>query len=258
MNKVFSISLFIILVFSINNKARAQLINVESNRMQEDTSRFAGQVSASFSYQQNNNSTLLETNGALNLQTRTKSRKDVFLLLGSYDLKQANSGDLSNDGFVHLRYTHLFNDFFSLEGFVQYQTNPVLLLNNRMLIGTGPRFKILNKPNLKSSLGTMYMFELENTLEKIPNHYLNHRLSTFFTFNYVFAEKKIEFNTITYYQPLFNDFADFRITNQTMLSFKIIKRTSLQFGINYLYDASPPKGVIGNSFSSVMGVKAEF
>lgn len=258
MNKVFFISIFVVSVFSINNKVIAQLINVESNRMQEDTSRFAGQVSASFSYQQNNNSTLLATNGALNLQTRSKSRKDVFLLLGSYDLKQANSGDLSNDGFVHFRYTHKFNTFFRLEGFVQYQTNPVLLLDNRMLIGTGPRFKILNKPNFKSSLGTMYMFELENTLEEIPNQYTNHRLSTYFTFNYVFSEEKIEFNTVTYYQPLFNDFADFRITNQTVLSFKIVKNTSLQFGINYLYDASPPKGVIGNSFSSVMGVKAEF
>lgn len=258
MNKIISISLFIISVFIINKNATAQLINVESNRMQEDTSRFAGQVSASFSYQQNNNSTLLEAKGALNLQTRSKSRKDVFLLLGNYDLKQANTGNLSNDGFVHFRYTHKFNNFFRLEGFVQYQTNPVLLLDNRMLIGTGPRFKILNKPTLKSSLGTMYMFEIENTLEKIPNHYTNHRLSTYFTFNYVFADDKIEFNTIAYYQPLFNNFADFRITNQTMLSFKILKRISLQFGINYLYDASPPKGVIGNSFSSVMGVKADF
>ncbi len=254
------ICFIILLLFALyfSESAKAQLINVESNRMQEDTTSFTGLVAASFSYQQNNNATLLQTSGTSSIQARSKSRKEVYLLLANYNLAKTNSGDLSNAGFVHFRYTHKFNSFFRMEGFVQYQINPVLLLDNRSLFGTGPRFKILNNSKLKSSLGTMYMFELENTLEEIPNHYTNHRLSTYFTFNYVFADEKVEFNTITYYQPLFNDFNDFRINNQTSLSIAVIKNLSIEFGISYLYDSSPPIGVIGNSFSSKMGVKASF
>lgn len=258
MNQRIYILLLLFFALYFSESAKAQLINVESNRMQEDTTSFAGLVAASFSYQQNNNATLLQTSGASSIQARSKSRKDVYLLLASYDFAKTNSGDLNNAGFGHFRYTHKFNNFFRMEGFVQYQVNPVLLLDNRSLFGTGPRFKILNKPKLKSSLGTMYMFELENTLEQIPNHYANHRLSTYFTFNYVFADDKIEFSTITYYQPLFNNFNDFRFNNQTSLSISVIKNLSLEFGISYLYDSSPPSGVIGNSFSSKMGVKASF
>jgi hypothetical protein len=253
-----SFSIIFLLLFLTSGLLKAQLVNVESQRLQNDTTRFAGIIKASFSYQQNNNSILSQLNGSATLQVRSKSLKDIFLLLGSYDLVKSNSSQLSNAGFVHYRYTHKFNRFFRWEAFTQYQNNEVLLLDRRLLIGTGPRFKILNKPNLKSSLGTLYMFENEKTSELIPQIHNDHRMSSYFTFTYSFAGNLCEINTITYYQPVLNNFADCRITNQTSISFNFKKHISFEIGVKYLYDSSPPQGVINNTFSSNMGIKAGF
>lgn len=255
--KLHLITPFFLAIF-VSQFAYAQLINVESKRMQEDTVSFAGAVASSFSYEQNNDATLLQTSNSVTLQTRSKSRKDVFLLLGSYDLKKTNSGNFSNAGFAHFRYTRKFNKYFRWECFVQYQANPVLLLDKRSLIGTGPRLKVFNKPNLKLSLGAMYMYELENTLEDIPQQYSDHRLSTYFTVNYVIINDKVEITSVTYYQPLFQDFSDLRITNQTSISLFFTKNLSFDIGLKYLYDASPPVGVVSNSFLTKLGLKFSF
>ena len=250
--------LFLFLCVFANQVAYSQLVNVESKRMQDDTTSFSGAVASSFSYEQNNKATLLQTNNSLTMQTRSKSRKDVFLLLGSYELKKTDAGNFSNAGFLHFRYTRRFIKYFHWEGFVQYQANPVLLLDNRSLLGTGPRLKIFDKPNLNLSLGAMYMYELENTLEDIPQFYINHRLSTYLSFNYVIAKDRIEITTITYYQPLFNDFSDLRVTNQTSISLIFTKNLSFEIGIKYLYDANPPISVISNSFVNNIGLKLNF
>ncbi|MDD2635297.1 MAG: DUF481 domain-containing protein [Bacteroidales bacterium] len=250
--------LLVFLSLYISQVAFPQLVNVESKRMQDDTSAFAGTVASAFSYQQNNEATLLQTNNSLTMQARSKSRKSVFLLLANYDLKKTNAGNFSNAGFVHFRYTRHFNKYIRWEGFVQYQSNPVLLMDNRALIGTGPRVKIFNKSNVNLSLGALYMYELENTLEDIPQQYSDHRLSTYLAFNYVILDDKIEITTITYYQPLLNDFSDLRITNQTSISLGLTDNLDFEVGIKYLYDANPPVGVISNSFSTQMGLKFSF
>ncbi|HPS28151.1 MAG TPA: DUF481 domain-containing protein [Bacteroidales bacterium] len=238
--------------------ANAQIVNVESQRMQNDSIKLAGHAGASFSYQQNNEKVLMQLSTSAALQLRSKSLKDVFLMLGSYEISKSNSNTLTNAGFAHLRYTRKFNSYFRWEVFMQYQSNPVLLLKMRLLAGTGPRFKILNNPGLKSSLGTLYMFEHEKTQETVPETHNHQRISAYFTFTWSLPKKIGEFSTITYYQPRIDYFNDFRITNQTALSFGLGKHIAFVVGIRYLYDAFPPEGVIRNSFSSEMGVKANF
>ncbi len=236
----------------------AQLVNVESKRLQNDSIRFAAVLRASYSYKQNNTSTFSLLNGSATVQGRSKSLKDIFLVLGSYDLTKSNFININNAGFVHLRYTRKIFDYIHWELFGQTQTHEKLLIDNRTLIGTGPRFKLVDKPAFNSSLGTMYMYEIEKTLEEIPQQNLNHRLSTYFTFTYAFPNDVCEISTITYYQPVLTNFNDCRITNQTSLSFKVIKYISFEVGVNYLYDTSPPEGVISNSFATKMGIKASF
>ncbi len=255
-NKTCSIGLIaLLLLIKVTN---AQIVNVESHRMQNDSIKLAGHAGASFSYQQNNQKELLQLSVSAALQLRSKSLKDVFLMLGSYEVSKSNSSTLTNAGFAHLRYTRKFNSYFRWEVFMQYQSNPVLLLEMRLLAGTGPRFKILNKPGLKSSLGSLYMFEHEKTNETVPETHNHHRISAYFTFTWSLPKKIGEFSTITYYQPRIDYFNDFRITNQTALSFGLGKHIAFVVGLRYLYDAFPPEGVIRNSFSSEMGIKASF
>lgn len=260
LNKVTGIGFagIVLLLFFITGNLQAQIINVESQRLQNDSIKLAGNAAASFSYQQNNKATLLQLNTSATIQVRSKSLKDVFLLFGAYEISKSNTSTLSNAGFVHFRYTQKFNKYFRLEAFVQYQSNPVLLFKTRFLAGTGPRIKILNKPKIKSSLGLLYMFEYEETLETIRNIHRDHRISSYFTFTWSLPDKIGELSTITYFQPRIDYFNDFRLTNQTSISFALGKHISLVIGMRYLYDAYPPDGVIRNSFASNMGIKASF
>jgi hypothetical protein len=247
----------LLLFFSVGN-LQAQIINVESQRLQNDSIKLAGNAAASFSYQQNNKETLLQLNTSATIQLRSKCLKDVFLLFGAYEISKSNTSMLSNAGFVHMRYTRKFNKHLRLEAFTQYQSNPVLLIKTRVLAGTGPRIKILNKPTIKSSLGVLYMFEYEETCETIPEIHRHHRISSYFTFTWSLPNKIGELSTITYYQPRIDYFKDFRLTNQTEIGFALGKHISLVVGMRYLYDAYPPEGVIRNSFATNMGIRASF
>ncbi|PLX06218.1 MAG: hypothetical protein C0596_17215 [Marinilabiliales bacterium] len=258
MNKSIVGLLFVLVLCFCYIFVNAQLVNVESKRMQNDTTRFAGAIRASYSYKQTNDTKLSFVNASLTTQVRSKSLKDVYLFLGSYDLTRSNSDNLSNTGFLHARYTRKLNDSWRIETFAQIQTNEKLLIDKRTLLGIGPRLKLFSKDNLKSSFGALYMYEIEQTLEEIHQNNLDHRLSSYFTFTYAFPNDNFEINTITYYQPVVTNFSDFRITNQTNLSFQFIKSLSFEVGINYLFDASPPVGVISNSFATKMGVKLVF
>lgn len=258
MKKAKYLIFLLVIIFVSNTFTHAQLVNVESKRLQNDTIRFATVLRASYSYKQNNTSTFSLLNGSATIQARSKSLKDIFLVLGSYNLTKSNSTNINNAGFVHFRYTRKFNDFLRWEAFVQNQTHEKLLIDTRTLLGTGPRFKLVDKPNFKSSLGALYMYEIEETLEEVPQHNEDHRLSSYFTFTYAFPNDICEINTITYYQPVLTNFSDSRITNQTSLSFKVIKNLSFEVGVKYLYDTSPPEGVISNSFATKMGIKASF
>lgn len=255
--KISFVSSFLLL-FILAENLQAQIINVESKRMQNDSIKLAGNASASFSYQQNNKSVLLQLISTATIQFRSKSLKDIFLILGSYELSKSNTSTLSNAGFAHLRYTRKFNSYFRWEVFTQFQSNPVLLLKMRAVAGTGPRFKIINKPKLKSSLGVLYMFEHDETIEATPQTNNNHRISSYFTFTWSLPKNIGEFSTITYYQPRIDYFNDFRLTNQTALSFALGKNIALVIGLRYLYDAFPPEGVIKSSFASTMGIKVGF
>jgi len=248
----------VLLTFIFSGNLQAQIVNVELQRMQNDSIKLAGHAAASFQYQQNNKKELLQLNISAAVQLRSKCLKDVLLILGSYELSKSNTSTLSNAGFAHLRYTRKFNKFFRWEVFTQYQSNPVLLLKMRALAGTGPRFKIANKPKLKSSVGTLYMFEHEESSETIPKTYNHHRLSAYFTLTWTLPGNVCELSTITYYQPRIDFFNDFRLTHQSAISFALGKHIALVAGLRYLYDAFPPEDVVKSSFASDLGIKASF
>ena len=251
-----NIIVFILFFFISNLTLKAQLINVESERMQTDSLKFTGHLAASFSYQQNNNELLSQFNGSVAIQTKTKSLKDVFLLLGGYETIESNSNMLSNAKFAHFRYTRKFKKHFRWEAFVQTQNNLTLLLKKRIILGTGPRFRVIHNKKIMLSLGSLYMYENEETLESRPQIHNNQRISSYLSFNYIGFGEFCELNSITYFQPRIDLFNDYRFSTQTSLNIAFSKSISLIFGLRFMYEAFPPEGVNKNSFSTEMGLKA--
>jgi len=124
--------LITIICFLFYNNIWSQLVNVESQRIQSDSIRFVLNADLSYTNQKNNNEKLSLFTASIASQIKTKSLKDIFLVLLNVDYSEANNQQLSNSLMAHLRYNRKIFNQFRLEAFYQYQKN-----------------KILNEPNYK-------------------------------------------------------------------------------------------------------------
>jgi hypothetical protein len=258
MRKLLKIFSLILMLVGYCGSISAQLVDIESQRLRNDTTRIAGVAGLAYSYKQSNDLKITDIDASLILQVRSKNKKDILLLLGNYELLRTSTESLTNTGFGHIRFTHKFNSFFRLEAFSQYQTNENLHLKNRYLLGFGPRLRVFNRKNADSAFGCLYMAEWEEITEALPETILYHRLSSYLSFNFVIKEDFCEITSITYYQPLITDFGDYRLSNNTSLHIKLFKNLGFETGVKYSFDSQPPLGVINNSFSTTMGVKYKF
>ncbi len=237
----------------------AQLVNIENQRMQTDSIRFAGNVNFLIDYTNNNNITLLQTSASLALQMKSKNLRNIFLILGSYDRAQAKNQDFDHNGFFHLRSTQKINDFIRWEAFGQVQFNYLLGIKQRLLFGTGPRMKIFKSNNHKAAyFGVMQMLEYEESSGEINVILRQLRLSSYLTLTFGFPKINAELTSTTYFQPRPDVFKDYRISTQTSMSFALQKHLRFTSGFSYYYDAFPPASFRGRAISIQQGIRYEF
>lgn len=218
--------------------AGAQIVNIESKRLNNDTTGFDGQLEASVDLSQNNTFLFSANTKA---QVQYKWKKDLILVLGDWRFSTGEGVRFMNDGMGHLRYNHKFLKWLRWEVFTQVQYNELLNVKLRFLAGTGPRFKLTPWEKYKLYAGTLYMFEYENVAVDDTLH-LDHRMSAYLSWN-LDPTGSFSFTGTTYYQPLFKDWADFRLAGMYSLRFKIIKRLMFKVDFNFLYDTRPPSNV---------------
>lgn len=248
----------ILMSLAISTGLFAQLVDVESQRLRNDTTRLAGMLGGLYSYKQTNDVKLTEFESSLTFQLRSKNRKDIFLILGSYEVLKTSDESFTNNGFGHIRYTHKFNSLLRMEVFSQYQSNQKLLLKNRVLGGAGPRFRFFNRKNADATFGCLYMAEWEEIVGLALQAKLYHRMSAYLSLNFVIKEDFCEIISITYYQPLLTSFADYRLNNNTVLKIRLFKDLDFETGVKISFDSNPIVGVISNTFATTMGVKYKF
>ena len=225
---------FIAQVFSIN----AQILNIEQERIKTDTTGWAGSGKLSFQYT-NNDEELLTGGAYMHIQYKTK--RSLYLSLTEYNLSKTTGSDFVNAGAQHFRYNYKINNWAVGEIFTQLQFNKVLKVKSRWLIGAGPRLKIVSSKTFNMFLATLYMFEHEELFDTIliTN---NHRLGSYIAFNLKFRDNLSLINT-SYFQPLINDFSDFRILTQTDLKIGITKHFAFLLSYIYTFDKVPAIGV---------------
>jgi hypothetical protein len=252
--------LLVILALLFYYSGYSQLVNIESQRIQTDSIRFVINGDLSYSSQKNNNEKFSVFGASFTSQIKTKSLKDIFLLMLSADYSKVNDYELSNSLLMHYRYNRKLSNCIKLEAFVQYQNNKLLGLDYRELIGIGPRIKITGKRNLKLYYGLLYMYENEKTFNEnyiICNSSLN-RISTYLSGSVKIAKDIGEFNTVTYYQPCLNDFNNYRLNNQSSLIFTLTPHVKLTNTLTILYDESPPIGISKSNTSFTNGIKISY
>ncbi len=228
---------FLVLLFcSLYACMNAQLVNIESKRMQKDSVRFALKSDVLFDYTDTNGEYIFEVGTNVTTQYKSRDLNKIFFFIGNYDLIRSKEQDFQNSWFFHLRYNQRLSDLFRLEAFVQNQNNTLLTITSRNLIGAGVRLKVVSTEATKLYLGNAYMYEIEKS-DATDQRFFNHRNSTYLSLSYAFQKIKLDLTGTVYFQPLYDEIANHRILNQIKAELPITKIVSLSAIYDYFYSS---------------------
>ncbi|WP_029038770.1 DUF481 domain-containing protein [Salinimicrobium xinjiangense] len=217
----------------------AQLVNIESRRMQTDSVRFTLNADFSFNHTNNDGSQVNQVDAALTTQLKSKDLRKIYFVLGNYKLIDSESGNLQNAWFLHGRFNFKFSQLLRFESFIQGQYNQLLIVEQRNLVGAGLRVKWVDKERFSGYAGNSYMYEVEYSDRAGTTNY-NHRNSTYFTLSYTTGSKKFSVTNTVYYQPLYRHFEDYRILEQFRLDVPLSNWLSVFTLYNYYFDSKTP------------------
>lgn len=246
------IALFILIIkFS---STLGQILNVEKRRGAVVENGWNGNIDFSAKYTENTKSIFELYN-----KSTVNYKKDsvVYLLLTDLKMIKKNDEDLINKGVIHLRRIQELNNFKNIksEFFGQLQFNGIQKIRQRFLLGSGARVKLVGNDtiNFNFSLGGMYEYE-ETTIVTF-HHAL--RLISYTSFNWN-IKNKWKLRLINYYQPRINNLTDYRLSNETSLSYQVSKEFSIVGIFNLLYDSSPVLEIPKNIYSSYLLFRYKF
>ena len=232
-----------------------QIVNIESARMQSDSTGWLGGGGLSLTARQATHS-VFGFDAEAHLQYKTKSDKSLWLVLASAGFLRGGGERYFNNRFAHLRYNYKVNAWLRWEVFTQILNNVITQIHTRFLVGTGPRFKLLKTKYVRMYAATLAMYEREKDIT-VPIIYHNDiRSSSYFSFT-ITPRENIELISTTFYQPLYRDFSDYRILNQAKLKVKASKHFSLSVNWDYLYDSAPAGTAPRETYNLGMGLEAD-
>ncbi len=243
-----------LLLLSLRTVSSAQIVNIESQRIQSDTTGWLGKIGTNFLFEKNVVEVLTIN---ANAHVEYKTPKSLYLFLVNYNLLKGDKQTFNNNIFYHLRYNYKINQWLRWELFTQLQQNNVTGIKSRLLVGTGPRFKLAGNKNivLYAATAAMYEHEKEQTTPPVYHHDLRNSTYVSLTYN---PSGNIELIGTFFYQPLFNNLSDYRILNEVSVKFKFIKHFSFTTGWNYLYDSKPAATIPKLNYSISNGIEYDF
>ncbi len=231
----------IVMVSTARPPAVAQ-INTEKMRS-FDVDGFATTLGGDFLIE-SGNSDLFE----IGLNTRFDYRRErhYTFLTGQLRYGEGGNATFKNRAFSHLRYNYEVTPWLVGESFTQLQQDGFKLLQLRVLVGSGARFRYVETGTIGVFQGTTVMFEHENlNAGKVIGHparqsivrwsnYLNVRIQ---------LSDETSFVSTVYVQPRLDAFSDIRVLHDASLAVAITSHVTLSTTLNLYYDSRPPDNV---------------
>lgn len=219
----------------------AQLVNIESQRMQTDSLRFALNGDFSLNHTNNDGNQVNQISAAITTQAKSKDLRKIYFFLGNYRLISSGEANLQNTWFLHGRFNYKFNnlELLRFESFIQGQYNQLLVVEQRNLIGAGLRVKWMDEERFIGYAGNSYMYEVEYSTRAGTTRY-NHRNSTYLTLNYAAKSNKFSITNTVYFQPLYKDLGDYRLLEQFRLDIPLSSWLTVFTLYNYYFDSNTP------------------
>ncbi|WP_066217885.1 DUF481 domain-containing protein [Formosa haliotis] len=190
-----------------------------------------------------------------------RKQKHLLAFTASLDIKRVDGSDIKNKGTYQIRYDYYKSKTFIPEVFFQVYTNTIANIDNRILVGGGPRFQFIKNDDLMMSIGTylMYVYEHEDNddagLGTIYHNDIRACASYTLVYNLV---KNISFKISAFYQPKINLMKDYRFDFFTRVSLKVYK--NLDFNLSYVlnYDSYPAKDIPTTQYQFFNGLSYTF
>lgn len=241
-----------ILFLSSGTGLMAQIVNIESQRIDSGELGWAGFIDLGFDFVKEERD-IVSLRNTVHVQYTTG--KNLYLLLNRFDLIKADRETLQNSLLQHLRFDRKISSLLQGEVFAQLQYNRVIRLKLRFLTGAGFRLLLIDKEPFKTNTGLLYMFEHEEIVDGDTGRF--HRLSGYIAFTARLCEN-LNLGSTTYYQPRLDDFKDWRLSSESSLLFNISEKLSLNIQFNIMYDSRPPEGVVKTIYSLKNGLRFSF
>ncbi len=213
---------------------KGQIVNIEQLRFKSDTSRWLYLDQLSFSIFRNTQQVVDIENDFL---FRYQNGSNQIWVLSSVHFNFSDEVNFAQSGFMHVRYVRRFSDKWEFELFNQVQTDRPLRIDRRTLYGFGPRYGVDEQGSFQFHTGHLAMYEEDLELESGIRHY-DWRLSSYISMNWE-VKDRFTWSFVSYYQPRFDDWSDWRLSLQNQLSFKLGEHWAFTVSGSLNYDAQP-------------------
>jgi Protein of unknown function, DUF481 len=233
-------------------------VNTEKYRMLLDTAEALGVFHLDGSFQ-TGNTDLQEINSDFQYDLKGENHLLMFVINGNYGWK--DSSRFSDGALSQVRYVRNLEEKLKLESYVQVNYDNTRLLKFRYLIGAGPRIGLLKTKSCQLWFGTSYMHEYERLGKpKIVIHKTVTRVSRWSNYlSFILAiNDKLNLSYLTYFQPRFDMFKDFRILTEANLTSSVSRKFALTIGFHLLYDRYPPITVKNTDTNTTIGLDFMF
>lgn len=247
------LALLVLACFFLLQSLSAQVVNIESRRIDAKKPGWQGYGEVWYAYLKNQNRAI-SVGTRFSLVYLTPRNKYLFISDGSFN--QTNSTNLESSGFQHVRHNYVINPRWTWENFAQVFFSRQMRLYPRYTLGSGARYKAFKGDSMQVYLGGSWMFEHES-LQNPREQYSSDRMS--FYLSWVLSKHKfIKFDWMFLYQPRLVEFADYRIQTELRTDIDVYKRFKLRLSASILYDKNPPQGVPQTFINSRTSVLVDF
>ncbi|MDP6934708.1 MAG: DUF481 domain-containing protein [Myxococcota bacterium] len=243
-------TLFLTLLVGFLSDSAQASVNVELEREDADHDGFSGELGWSLDGGLGN---VVDLSFGLDGNLALRKGDNLWMLLTSGEFASEHDADgiqlfdeesrYANEMTFHLRFNHNLNDRWTIETFTQSEYDQFLLLDRRLLAGTGGRWTITSSEDGLINLGLAYMLEHEHLDPStvIPSEVdtLAHRASCYIS-ALVALSSNIEIGGAFYAQPRLTDFSDVRFFGEGWFEVGVTDRLALETSMDLRHDSDPP------------------
>ena len=234
------------LIFFCSNVLDAQVLNIEKERLEQDTLQpFKMKISANiafFNRTAGENDPNKKTEIELDYSSIYEPQKHAYILIAEIDFERANGEGLMEFGFIHGRINWLKEQKLSYENFGQISYDGTRGLDFRGIVGGGFRYEIENNHEFALYFAPGIMYEHEKWQHPYEEFIYNSNIikSTNYMALQWSVNELLDLNNTFYYQAgIFEKQLRNRFSNWLILNTKISKRLSLKNSLILNYDDKP-------------------